>query len=150
MMRNAALFLGMLAIAVVVWSVSGDAVPEPPTNRGAALYREYCFRCHGASGEGGDGRYPIRNKQIWSMGVDTVITTIAFGASGSLHPRQNGARKGMPPAPYTDAEIAEVTMFVMQSIANRAVAVTAADVARVKLEYQRALRARLNAVNSSQ
>ncbi len=147
MKRNSALFLGLLAIAVVVWSVSGDADPEPPTNRGAALYQDYCYRCHGSRGEGGDGRYPIRNKQIWSMGVDTVITTIAFGASGSVHPSANGARKGMPPAPYSDAEIAEVTMFVMQTIANRTVTVTAADVARVKLEFQRALRVRLNTAN---
>lgn len=147
MIRNTALFLGLVVIAAVVWSVSGDAVPEPPTSRGAAVYREYCFRCHGTDGEGGEGRFPLRNRSLWSMNVDTVITTIAFGASGALRPNDQGVRKGMPPAPYNDADVAEVTSYVMRSIAKRSVTVSAEDVARVKREHLEALRRRLGTPN---
>lgn len=147
MIRNTALFLGLVAIAAVVWSVSGDAVPELPNGRGAAVYREYCFRCHGTNGEGGEGRYPIREHLLVSMDVDTVISTIAFGASGALRPNDQGVRKGMPPAPYNDADVAEVTAYVMRSIAKRSVTITAEDVARVKREHLEALRRRLGTAN---
>ncbi len=147
MIRNTALFLGLVAIAAVVWSVSGDAVPEPPNGRGAAVYREYCFRCHGANGEGGEGRYPLQGRSLWSMDIDTVITTIAFGASGALRPNDQGVRQGMPPAPYNDADVAEVTSYVMRLIAKRSAIVTAEDVARVKREHLEALRRRLGTAN---
>lgn len=147
MIRNTALFLGLVAIAAVLWSVSGDAVPEPPNSRGAAVYREYCYRCHGMDGEGGDDRFPIRQKALWSMSVDTVIITIAFGASGALPPNGQGVRKGMPPAPYNDADIAEVTMYVMRVIGKRSVKITATDVARVKREHLDALRIRLGSAD---
>lgn len=145
MIRNTALFLGLVAIAAVLWSVSGDAVPEPSNSRGAAVYREYCYRCHGMEGEGGEGRFPIRGKALWTMSVDTVIATITFGATGSLRPNDEGVRKGMPPAPYNDADIAEVTSYVMRVIGKRNELVTATDVARVKREHLEALRLRLGA-----
>lgn len=148
MIRNTALFLGLVAIAIVLWSVSGDAGPEPPNSRGAAVYREYCYRCHGMNGEGGDGRFPLRDKAIWAKGVDTVITTIAYGASGALRTNDQGVRKGMPPAPYNDADIAEVTMYAMRVIANRPTTVSAADVARVKREHLEVLRLRLRSRSS--
>jgi mono/diheme cytochrome c family protein len=81
------------------------------------------------------------------MDVDTVISTIAFGASGALRPNHQGVRKGMPPAPYNDADVAEVTAYVMRSIAKRSVTITTEDVARVKREHLEALRRRLGTAN---
>lgn len=150
MIRNTALFLGLVAMAVLLWSVSGDAVPENPNSRGATVYREYCYRCHGMSGEGGEGRFPIQDKALWKLGVDTVISTIAFGARGEVRSNEHGVRKGMPPAPYNDADIAEVTMYAMRVIAKRPTTVTPADVARVKQEHIDALRVRLGAVGQSE
>jgi mono/diheme cytochrome c family protein len=149
MIRNTALFLGLAAMALLLWSVSGDAVPEPPNSRGAAVYQEYCYRCHGMNGEGGEDRFPIRDKAVWTLGVDTVISTIAFGARGDVRANAHGVRKGMPPAPYNDADIAEVTMYVMRVIAKRPSTVTSADVARVKQRHIEALRTRLGAVGQS-
>ena len=150
MIRNTALFLGLVAMAVLLWSSSDDALPEPSNSRGATVYQEYCYRCHGTNGEGGQGRFPIRDKALWTLGVDTVISTIIFGARGDVRSNEHGIRTGMPPAPYNDADIAELTMHVMRLIAKRPISVTPADVARVKQQHIEALRARLGVKGRSE
>ncbi len=137
MLRNTALFLvlGSIIAALTIISCGPQA-----TSRGEQLYADYCFRCHGAQGAGGEGLYSLVGRPIWTMPKDSLVRTLAYGAGGSTMTETDGVRMGMPPAPYTDDEIAEVATYVYSAIGKRTVSVTVQDVQAVRRAQAERLR----------
>lgn len=133
MTRNTALFLAaMLVVHVSTQQVAAQAQPD----RGRAVFTEYCQRCHGAQGEGPAG---IREKSVWKSPVDSLIKVVTFGARGHMA-MPNGTRRSMVASPYNDADIAQVSMYVMKLIGNRDVAVSDQDVQRVRQQHSKNVR----------
>ena len=102
---------------------------------GGRLYERHCADCHGAQGEGAAGAYPpLAGRRAVTMDSPVNLLQVVlgggFGASTVAHPRPYG----MPPyrSQLTDAEIAAVASYVRQSWGNRAGAVSALDVQRVR------------------
>jgi mono/diheme cytochrome c family protein len=103
--------------------------------RGGRLYENNCAQCHGDQGQGAQGAYPPlaghRAVNLVSP-VNTVqaILSGGFGPATAGHPRPYG----MPPyrSLLNDEEIAAVASYVRQSWGNKAGAVSALDVARVR------------------
>jgi mono/diheme cytochrome c family protein len=142
MRRPASIVAGICAAATIM------AMRPQPTpaviDRGAAVYREYCVRCHGTDGGGVDGMRSIRDRHLWRGPVDSVIVTLAFGAAARNDaPDAAGRRLAMPPIPYNDADVAAVTTYLFQAFKGRGVTVDANTVRAVKERYRAALRSQL-------
>lgn len=135
---NTALFLILVATTVVL--ATRDGVSEPRPERGREVYDQYCLRCHGSDGSGGKGPYDIRSRAIWKSSPRELIRVLAFGASGRTVYGEPGVRLGMPPAPYSDEDLAAVAMYAMQNIGGRTVKISAADVALVKSAQRNTLK----------
>jgi len=110
-------------------------------DRGRAIYTEYCLRCHGTQGQ---GPISIQQKEIWNKPIDELIRIVAFGARGSMS-MSNGTRRGMPAAPYSDAEIAQVSMYVTQLVVKKDVLITEQDVVRVRQQHTKSVRGKFRA-----
>ncbi|MBC8124382.1 MAG: cytochrome c [Candidatus Kapabacteria bacterium] len=141
MKRNTALFLILVAIFVSVTGRSVENRPQP--DRGREVYSEYCQRCHGIDGAGGKGLYNISERKIWQQSPREIIRVVAFGASGKNNYGQPGLRFGMPPAPYTDKDLAAVSVYAMKVIGKRDVVISAEDVSQLKMKHIQELRKRL-------
>ena len=108
--------------------------------RGATIYAENCFACHGEDGRGaplpgGRGlRAPALGGSPRVGGHrDYVIRTILHGLSGPIDGRTYV--EVMPPmAASSDAWIADVGSFVRNSFGNSAPVLREADVARVRAQ----------------
>lgn len=107
--------------------------------RGAEVYRELCFACHGQDGLGaptGEGRTATRAPGLAGsprlLGhKDYVINTLLFGLTGRL----NGVEYSdvmVPMGQNTDDWIAATASYVRNAFGNRAPVVTARDVAAVR------------------
>ncbi len=137
MRRNTARFLVLLACAAVIPLFAGCT--SRPASRGERIYAEYCQRCHGENGAGGEGLYTLVGRPIWLMPKDSLLRTLAYGASGSATSAHD-VRMGMPPIPYTDEEIADVATYVFDAVGKRTVKVTVDDVRAVRAAQQERLR----------
>ncbi|MFK3740875.1 cytochrome c [Massilia sp. TN1-12] len=109
---------------------SGDAGA-----RGAMLYLDNCAACHRPDGKGYEGVFPALagNPAVAAAPPDSVIRIVLEG--------MQTARTQATPAQFTmpafagrlsDAEVADVATFVRGSWGNRAPAVEARDVARLR------------------
>jgi len=138
---NTALFPILVAIFVLVTGLSMEKSPQ--NDRGEEVYRQYCQRCHGSDGAGGKGLFNISARKIWQQSPREIIRVVAFGASGRNMYGQPGLRLGMPPAPYTDIDIAAVSAYAMKVLGKRDVKISADDVSEVKRKHLTELRKRL-------
>ena len=106
--------------------------------RGATIYAESCFACHGEDGRGapapggGSLRAPSLVGSPRVIGHrDYVIRTLLHGMTGPIDGRKY-AEVMAPMGASSDRWIAEVASFVRNSFGNTASLVTEADVARVR------------------
>ena len=118
-------------------TVRGAAVTTnpPPAPDGARLFSGNCASCHGPTGAGSrDGAYPalFGNSVTGAARPDNLIATILTG----VHRDAAGQHASMPAfgahshiQPLSDAEIAALGSYVMSSMGNGAVHITAGDVA---------------------
>lgn len=141
MLWNTALFLLTTAICL---SAAGETIAGTQNDRGRTIYTEYCLRCHGTEGQ---GPASIQKKEVWNKPVDELIRIVTFGARGSMS-MKNGTRRGMPASPYSDADIAQVTMYVAQLVANKDVVITDQDVQRVRRIHGKTVRQKFGASQS--
>lgn len=141
MVWNTALFLLTTALSC---SAAINVSAGTQNDRGRAIYTEYCLRCHGAEGQ---GPASIQQKEIWNKPIDELIRVVTFGARGSMS-MSNGTRRGMPASPYSDAEIAQVSMYVTQLVAKKDVLITEQDVQRVRRIHGKTVRQKFGASQS--
>lgn len=121
------------ALLFALLSLDMDQTKLPPAvmKTGRALYEQECQRCHQPGGEGVMGANPPLTETEWVLGpkkrlIETVVSSpdAAGGFDGNpmpLHPR------------LTNQEVADVLTYVRNSFGNKASAVTAREVKRVRL-----------------
>ncbi|MFN3738461.1 c-type cytochrome [Hydrogenophaga sp.] len=133
-LRAMAVFLKDLPVQPVKRPAFEGAEPAVLA-RGGRLYDNHCAQCHGDQGQGAQGIYPplAGHRAVTQVSpVNTVqaILSGGFGPATAGHPRPFG----MPPyrSLLNDEEIAAVASYVRQSWGNKAGAVSALDVARVR------------------
>lgn len=139
--RSLTAFAAAVVVAVVVTACSrGDTSATPPAagntpattatavptdslaaatvasaSKGEALYGR-CLACHQANGAGLPGAFPPLAGSDWVAGTTYNSAMMAYGTG----------------VPMSDDEVAEVLTYVRSSFGNRASAVTAADVAKIR------------------
>jgi mono/diheme cytochrome c family protein len=106
--------------------------------RGATMYAESCFACHGEDGRGaptpggGGLRAPSLAGSTRVIGHrEYVIRTLLHGLTGPVDGRKY-AEAMAPMGASTDRWIADVASFIRNSFGNSASAVTEADVAAAR------------------
>ena len=111
--------------------------------RGATIYSESCFACHGETGRGAPmpgGRGLRAPALAGSARViahrDSVTKTILHGLSGPLDGRTY-AEVMAPMGASSDRWIADVASFIRNGFGNSSSVVSEADVARVRKENRR-------------
>ena len=114
--------------------------------RGEATYRELCFSCHGADGEGapmagteGAKLAPALAGAERVLGHrEYVIRTLLYGLTGPIEGQTYGTGVMVPMGTNTDAWIAEVASYVRNSFGNMAPFITPEEVAAVRASGARA------------
>ena len=111
------------------------AIDKDAQAHGAALYKDHCAACHGASGEGGSGPNGVvyvplaGNRKVL---LETPANLIHIVVNGGFPPTTAGDPRpyGMPPfgPSLTDAEIALLASYVRGAWGNAAPSVSALDV----------------------
>jgi mono/diheme cytochrome c family protein len=100
---------------------AGPSATLPPEANGAALYGNYCARCHGNNGEGVTNNFPnlAHNQSTWDGPADNVISMI-LGGYAPWHANQSS----MPAFGQTlsDDEIAAIANYIRTSWGNKGTA----------------------------
>ncbi|MVW71975.1 cytochrome c [Bordetella sp. 15P40C-2] len=131
-----------LAMGVYLKSLPAGPVPTgitaPSTavmTLGAKLYGQYCAQCHRETGEGHPGAWPALtdNPTVTASSPVNAIRVLldgGFAPATAANPRPHG----MPPFGQVlgDNDIAALVSYIRASWGNRAGAVTAFDVKRVR------------------
>ena len=116
------------------------AEQENTQKRGATIYNELCFACHGEDGRGtpapgGGSGLTVAPSLVGSRRVsahrDYVIKTILHGLTGPIDGKSY-SQVMVPLGSNSDQWIADVASFVRNSFGNSGTFVTPADVARVR------------------
>lgn len=122
----------VIAISILIICISCSKDEAPIADRGQAIYKEYCQRCHGDNGAGVAGLNAIRGRAIWKAPAHEIIRTLVYGASGRNAPNDSGRTMAMPPVPYSDDDISKVANYVMKSIGGSNERITPEDVTAVR------------------
>ena len=158
--RSLTAFAAAVVVAVVVTACSrGDTSATPPAagntsatavptdspaaatvasaSKGEALYGR-CQVCHQANGAGLPGAFPPLAGSEWVAGSPSrPIAILLHGVQGELTVAGTTYNSAMMAygtgVPMSDDEVAEVLTYVRSSFGNRASAVTAADVAKIRI-----------------
>jgi mono/diheme cytochrome c family protein len=122
-------------------SANSALTKSQPTlfSRGAELFTQHCATCHGEQGQGmrveGNVALPAlaANRAI-TMPNTTNLVRILLAGGYAPSTAGNPRPFGMPPFVHVlnDADIAAVTTYIRNAWGNRAEAVSAADVVRVR------------------
>ena len=101
----------------------------------AILYNTFCSVCHQRNGEGND-RFPPLNGSEWVSGdKKTLINVILNGLSGEIMVKGKSYTNRMPKLNnLTDIEIADILTYIRQNFGNTSSAITADEVAKVRME----------------
>lgn len=106
--------------------------PAPAAMRtGRILYEQECQRCHQPGGQGVQGANPPLAETEWVLGpkkrlIETVINDGAATGGIDANP--------MAPHPHlSNQQVADVLTYVRNSFGNKASAVTAREVKKVRL-----------------
>lgn len=106
--------------------------PERP---GAGLYLSFCAKCHGADGNGTQGKAPplAGSSLALSRDATSMLRLIVEGSESPATPGGGASRK-MPAfrAQFTDSEIAQVASFVRGAWGNAAPPIAPAEVTRLR------------------
>jgi len=102
---------------------------------GAAVFSARCAACHQATGAGLQGVFPPLAGSEWVVGKpETLVAMVLHGINGPLTVKGNSYSGAMPAfkGQLQDAELAAVLSHVRSTWANKADAITADTVAKVR------------------
>jgi mono/diheme cytochrome c family protein len=109
-----------------------------PVQGGAALFSGNCASCHQPSGSGTpDSFYPslLHNTATGRPNASNLVSAILFGVErtiGKTHVVMPRFDSESAVQPLSDAEVADISNYVLQQFGNPVVRVTAADVATLR------------------
>ncbi|WP_158829776.1 c-type cytochrome [Mucilaginibacter lacusdianchii] len=101
---------------------------------GEKVYMQRCVTCHQADGSGAQNMVPPLIKTEYVLGNKTsIINLLLNGMNGEIKVNGDTYAGEMPSQAFLkDAEIAAVLTYVRSNFGNRASAVTAAEVRKVR------------------
>ena len=86
------------------------AAPLGQASRGAEVYREYCARCHGDGGEGGEVRGSIVDPSYLALVTNQALRSVVVAGRTDLG--MPGYRELVPGKAMSDREIADVVAWL--------------------------------------
>lgn len=111
------------------------AISKEQMARGSQLYARYCYMCHQSSGQGMAPTFPpLAKSDFLAADKERSIRILITGLNGAVTVNGNLFNGVMPPAPYDDAQLADVLTFVHNSFGNSNGPVTAQQVAKIRSE----------------
>ncbi len=129
-------FLLLVAAALGVSAAEPDApsvAVESSVRRGQALYAANCSMCHQVTGRGTVGTYPPLAGSDWlAQNRKGAIRAVVAGLNEPLTVNGTRYHGQMPPALLTDAQVADVLTFVLNSWGNPGGRIIAPEVAAVR------------------
>lgn len=101
---------------------------------GKKVYTLYCLTCHQADGGGVPNMNPPLIKTTYVLGdKNKIIQIVLKGFNENVEINGDTYTNVMPPqATLTDQEVADVLTYVRNSFGNKATAIKAADVKKVR------------------
>jgi len=115
-------------------SVNAQAPSKAAMAKGKELYTQYCLTCHQPDGEGVPNLNPPLIKTSYTVGDKTkLITWVLSGTTDKKEIDGQFYSNNMPPQNYLkDEEISAVLTYIRNSFGNKASAVSAAEVKKVR------------------
>jgi nitrite reductase (NO-forming) / hydroxylamine reductase len=107
---------------------------EQRIEAGSKVYQKVCSACHGAEGKGLPGAFPpVANSDWIAANRDQLAQAILNGLSGPITVNGQDYNSVMPPMAYlSDAEVANVLTYVLNSWGNPGGEMQAAEVAQAR------------------
>lgn len=131
------------ALLFILLSLDPDQTkpPEIVMKRGKMIYEKECMSCHQQYTTGLDMVNPSLSKTEWVLGPKhRLIKIVLDGLEDSIERNDNDYQTSMPAHSHlTDQEVADLLSYVRNSFGNRASAVAAREVKKVRLEGKRSL-----------
>ena len=122
-----------MAVAVVAFAADPSPGLAASLGRGKILYAANCSMCHQVTGRGTQGTYPPLAGSDWlAANRDGAIRAVVAGFKDPITVNGHAYHGQMPAAVLTDAQVADVLTFVMNSWGNTAAPVVADEVARIR------------------
>lgn len=126
------------ALLFILLSLDLDQSKPPPAvmEKGKAIYGKECLSCHQPDGLGVQGMNPPLAQTEWVLGPkNRLINIVVNGLTDPIEIDGDTFHNPMPPHPHlTDQEVADVLTYVRNSFGNKASAVTAREVKKVRAE----------------
>jgi len=115
-------------------SVNAQTPSKAAMAKGKELYTQYCLTCHQPDGEGVPNLNPPLIKTSYTVGDKTkLITWVLSGTTDKKEIDGQFYSNNMPPQNYLkDEEISAVLTYIRNSFGNKASAVSAAEVKKVR------------------
>lgn len=126
------------ALLFILLSLDPDQTKPPQVvmERGRTVYEKECLSCHLQDGLGVQGLNPPLVKTEWVLGPkQQLIKIVLNGLTEPVTIDGDVFHNPMPPHTHlTDQEIADVLSYVRNTFGNKASAVTAREVKKVRAE----------------
>lgn len=100
--------------------VQGDDTPQASISSGEALYRNNCAACHNLAGEGLNGLPALKNHPVLDK---PTADNVAMAVLQGVWPEKGQGMIGFA-ASLSDAQIADITNYVMRDIGHSKVQIT--------------------------
>lgn len=122
------------ALVIVCISLNAQTPSKAAMDKGKELYTQYCLTCHQPDGEGVPNLNPPLIKTSYTIGDKTkLITWVLSGTTDKKEIDGQFYSNNMPPQNYLkDEEISAVLTYIRNSFGNKASAVSAAEVKKVR------------------
>jgi nitrite reductase (NO-forming) len=112
--------------------IGGDGL-ETRIAKGKVLYEKVCQACHQADGKGLPGAFPpIAQSDYLNADLTRAIAGVVNGLEGEITVNGEKYNQVMPKTDMTDAEIADVFTYVLNSFGNKGGEVIEAEVANTR------------------
>jgi mono/diheme cytochrome c family protein len=121
--------------ATVAAAAAAPAASPAQGTDGKQVYSTTCAACHQATGQGVEGVYPPLAGSEWVTGdAGKLVRIVLHGLTGPVEVAGETYSGAMPPwgGVLKDVDIASVATYLRSSWGNKASAVTAAEVAKIR------------------
>lgn len=118
-------------------SGAAEVVTVTPAQLGKKVFTQICIACHQANGQGIPGVFPPLAGSDWAQGSEErIIRIVLHGLNGSITVSGKDYNNAMASLGGTlkDDQIANVLTYVRQEWGNKAPAVSAEAVAKIRAE----------------